>query len=60
MGCEVRFTLGRALQLVGLALVGVGFVVGLVRNDLKFEERMLFAGGGAFLAGWLLVRPFRT
>jgi hypothetical protein len=56
----VRFALGRGLQLVGLMLVGLGLAVGLLRNDLRYEERMFFAGGGVFLAGWLLVRPFRA
>jgi hypothetical protein len=56
----VKFALGRGLQLVGLMLVGLGLAVGLSRNDLRYEERMFFAGGGVFLAGWLLVRPFRA
>jgi hypothetical protein len=56
----VRFAIGRGLQLVGLVLVGLGLTIGLLRNDLRYEERMFFAGGGVFLAGWLLVRPFRT
>jgi hypothetical protein len=56
----VRFALGRGLQLVGLVLVGLGLATGLFRNDLRYEERMFFAGGGVFLAGWLLVRPFRA
>jgi hypothetical protein len=56
----VRFALGRGLQLVGLMLVGLGLAVGLFRNNLRYEERMFFAGGGVFLAGWLLVRPFRA
>ena len=55
----MRFAVGRALQLVGLTLVGLGLVVGLARGDLRYEERMFFAGGAVFLAGWLLVRPFR-
>jgi hypothetical protein len=56
----VRFALGRGLQLVGLALVGLGLAVGLLRSDLRYEERMFFAGGGVFFVGWLLVRPFRV
>ena len=56
----MRFALGRGLQLVGLMLVGLGLAVGLLRNNLRYEERMFFAGGGVFLAGWLLVRPFRA
>ncbi len=56
----MRFAFGRGLQLVGLMLVGLGLAVGLSRNDLRYEERMFFAGGGVFLAGWLLVRPFRA
>lgn len=56
----MRFALGRALQLVGIVLVGVGLAIGVVRDDLKYEERMFFAGAGVFAAGWLLVRPFRA
>lgn len=56
----MKFGLGRGLQIVGLALVGLGLVIGLVRNDLRYEEKMFFAGGGVFFAGWLLVRPFRA
>ncbi len=56
----MRFAAGRALQLVGLALVGVGLAIGLVRDDLRYEERMFFAGAAVFLLGWLLVRPFRA
>jgi hypothetical protein len=56
----VRFAIGRALQLVGIVLVGVGLAIGLFRDDLRYEERMFFAGGGVFLAGWLLVRPYKS
>lgn len=56
----MRFGIGRALQLVGIVLVGVGLAVGVVRDDLRYEERMFFAGTGVFLAGWLLVRPYRA
>jgi len=52
----VRASVGRAFQLVGLTLVGFGLVVGLVKNDLKYEEKMFFAGCGVFLVGWLLGR----
>jgi hypothetical protein len=52
--------MGRGLQFVGLLLVGLGLAVGLLRNDLHYEERMFFAGGGVFVAGWLLVRPFKV
>jgi hypothetical protein len=56
----VRFSIGRALQLVGIVLVGVGLGVGLLKDDLRYEERMFFAGGIVFFAGWLLVRPFKA
>jgi hypothetical protein len=56
----VRFAIGRSLQLVGIVLVGLGLAVGLLRDDLRYEERMFFAGGGVFFAGWLLVRPFKA
>jgi len=56
----VRFAIGRSLQLVGIVLVGLGLSMGLLRDDLRYEERMFFAGGGVFFAGWLLVRPFKA
>lgn len=56
----MRFSTGRALQLVGIVLVGVGLGVGLFRDDLRTEERMFLAGGGVFFAGWLLVRPYKA
>ncbi|HTS02703.1 MAG TPA: hypothetical protein VMN04_09280 [Thermoanaerobaculia bacterium] len=56
----MRFAIGRALQLVGIVLVGAGLAVGLLRDDLRYEERMFFAGGVVFLAGWALVRPYRA
>ena len=56
----MRFTIGRALQLVGITLVGLGLAVGLLRDDLRYEERMFFAGAAVFFAGWLLVRPFKA
>jgi hypothetical protein len=56
----MRFAIGRAFQLVGIVLVGFGLAVGLLRDDLRYEERMFFAGGGVFSVGWLLVRPTRA
>ena len=56
----MRFAFGRGLQLIGLVLVGLGLVIGLLKNDLRYEERMFFAGGGVFFAGWALVRPFKA
>lgn len=56
----MRFAIGRSLQLVGIVLVGLGLAVGLLRDDLRYEERMFFAGGGVFFAGWMLVRPFKS
>ena len=56
----MRFAFGRGLQLVGLVLVGLGLATGLLRSDLRYEEQMFFAGGGVFIAGWLLVRPFKA
>ena len=55
----MRFAIGRTLQLVGLFLVGAGLAVGMFRGDLKYEERMLFAGVPVFAVGWLLLRPYR-
>jgi hypothetical protein len=55
----MRFALGRAFQLIGLVFVGFGLVVGVLRADLHYEERMLFAGVAVFAVGWLLARPYK-
>jgi hypothetical protein len=56
----VRFAIGRSLQLVAIVLVGVGLGIGLFRDDLRYEERMFFAGAAVFFTGWLLVRPYKA
>ncbi len=56
----MRFAIGRGFQVVGLGLVGTGFAVGLFGDDLRYEERMLFAGVLVFVVGWLLVKPYKA
>jgi hypothetical protein len=56
----MRFAVGRAFQLMGLLLVGAGLAVGVMNGDLRYEERMLFAGLAVFAVGWLLLRPFKN
>ena len=53
-------TIGRGLQIVGMTFVGVGLFVGLFRNDLRYEERMFFAGIIVFFVGWLCLRKGAT
>jgi hypothetical protein len=55
----MRFAAGRAFQLTGIVLVGAGLAVGVIRGELRYEERMLFAGLAVFAVGWLLLRPFK-
>ena len=47
---------GRFLQMIGLIFLPIGLMVGLFRNDVTLEVRMLFIGGGFFLVGWLMAR----
>jgi hypothetical protein len=48
--------LGRFFQLIGMILLPIGLMLGLFRNDIALEVRMLFVGGGFFLVGWLMAR----
>ncbi len=48
--------LGRALQLLGLVLLPTGLMIGLLRNNIALEVRLLFVGGALFVIGWLLAR----
>ncbi|HUP47615.1 MAG TPA: hypothetical protein VNA04_02380 [Thermoanaerobaculia bacterium] len=47
---------GRILQLVGMIMLPVGLMVGLLRDNIGLEVRLLFIGGALFFVGWLLAR----
>jgi hypothetical protein len=51
--------IGRALQLAGMVLLPTGLMIGLLRNNIALEVRLLFVGGALFLIGWLLARKTR-
>ena len=47
---------GRFFQLVGLVILPIGLFIGLFRDDVNLEVRLLFVGGAFFLVGWLMAR----
>ena len=53
------FILGRALQGLGICVVGVGLMVGLMADSLKAELAYLLAGLLLFSAGQLCLRKFK-
>lgn len=48
--------LGRFLQMMGMVLLPAGLMIGLFRNNIALEVRLLFIGGALFLIGWLIAR----
>jgi len=53
--CELLFLLAKVVQLVGIATVGFGLVLGLTRENAMAQElRLLLAGILIFAAGWFL------
>ncbi len=48
--------LGRFLQMMGMVLLPAGLMIGLFRNNIALEVRLLFIGGALFVIGWLLSR----
>ncbi|MEO6487902.1 MAG: hypothetical protein ABIO78_08190 [Thermoanaerobaculia bacterium] len=48
--------LGRFLQMMGMVLLPAGLMIGLFRNNIALEVRLLFIGGALFVLGWLLSR----
>ena len=48
--------LGRFFQLVGMVILPIGLFIGLFRDDVTLEVRLLFIGGAFFLVGWLMAR----
>jgi hypothetical protein len=48
--------LGRFLQMVGMVILPIGLFVGLFRDNVALEVRLLFIGGAFFVVGWLVAR----
>ena len=48
--------LGRFLQFAGLVILPIALMIGLSRNQLQLEVRLMFIGGGIFFVGWLMAR----
>ena len=47
---------GRFFQLVGMIILPIGLLIGLLRDNVTLEVRLLFIGGAFFLIGWLMAR----
>ena len=47
---------GRFFQIIGMIILPIGLLMGLVRDNLALEVRLLFIGGAFFLVGWLMAR----
>jgi hypothetical protein len=45
---------GKLLQLFGMLLLPIGLGMGLFRNNVAIEVRLLAIGGALFVIGWLL------
>ena len=42
--------------MMGMVLLPAGLMIGLFRNNVALEVRLLFIGGALFVLGWLLSR----
>jgi hypothetical protein len=47
---------GRLFQFAGMVILPMGLMIGLFRDDVKMEVRLLFIGGALFVVGWLMSR----
>jgi hypothetical protein len=50
------YRLGRALQMIGMAMLPVALYVGLIRNEVRREVMLLAIGGAIFVIGWLVAQ----
>lgn len=39
-----------------MIVLPIGLMIGLMRNDVRMEVRLLFIGGALYLLGWILAR----
>jgi len=47
---------GRIFMLIGMLLLPIGLSIGMFRDDVKLEVRLLFIGGAFFVVGWLMAK----
>lgn len=47
---------GRFFQLVGMIILPLALMIGLFKDDVRLEVRLLFIGGAFFVVGWLMAR----
>ena len=47
---------GRFFQMIGMVILPIGLFIGLFRDDVALEVRLLFIGGAFFVVGWLMAR----
>ncbi|HSP14891.1 MAG TPA: hypothetical protein VLV78_09080 [Thermoanaerobaculia bacterium] len=47
---------GRLLQLFAMLLLPIGLGMGLFRDNVGIEVRLLAIGGALFVIGWLLAK----
>ncbi|HEY2093472.1 MAG TPA: hypothetical protein VGJ81_16465 [Thermoanaerobaculia bacterium] len=52
----MKVLFGRLFQMIGMVLLPYGLLVGLFRDNIQLEVRLLFVGGAFFVVGWLLSR----
>ena len=48
--------LGRFFQILGMVLLPIGLSIGLFKDNVQLEVRLLFIGGAFFVLGWLMSR----
>ena len=42
--------------MVGMVILPIGLFVGLFRDNVTLEVRLLFVGGAFFVVGWMMSR----
>jgi len=47
---------GRFFQILGMVLLPVGLSIGLFKDNVQLEVRLLFIGGAFFVVGWFMAR----
>lgn len=47
---------GKLLQLFAMLLLPIGLGMGLFRNNIAMEVRLLAIGGALFVIGWLITK----